>query len=129
MNLLTSEQGVHLYKKMIQATGGEFGIREYGLLDSALGNAMQTFEGNDLYGTIEGKCAVICNGLIRNHPFIDGNKRMGVYVMLVLLELNNIKIQYSQQELVELGLTIANGTIGLKDIEKWIIGHMVMEKG
>ena len=112
-----------MYKKMIESTGGSFGIRNIGLLESAIQNSKATFEGVELYPTIEEKCSNICYSIINNHPFVDGNKRMGIYIMLVLLEYNDVKIEYSQKELINLGIGIASGDLKQKDILKWINEH------
>jgi death-on-curing protein len=123
MKRISIEQIIRLHDKMIEATGGDCGIRDYGLLDSTLSNAYATFDGIELYQTIEEKCSSICFGIINNHPFIDGNKRMGMFVMLILLEYNNIKLTYTQRELIDLGLDIARGLIKQDLILKWIMEH------
>lgn len=114
---------IKLHEKLIASTGGSSGLREERLLDSALENSKSTFGGLDLYPTIEEKCTTICYSLVNNHPFLDGNKRIGVYVMLVLLEYNGIKLNFRQQELVDLGLGIAKGELNQKDILGWINIH------
>ena len=77
-----------LYKLMIEETGGSFGIRDENLLNSALNGIFQTFDGKDLYPTKEEKGAMLGYTLISNHAFVDGNKCIGVYVMLTFLEVN-----------------------------------------
>ena len=78
---------------MIEETGGSFGIRDENLLNSALNGIFQTFDGKDLYPTKEAKGAMLGYALISNHAFVDGNKRIGVYVMLTFLEVNGIRIK------------------------------------
>jgi death-on-curing protein len=112
-----------LHKMMGRTTGGESGIRDRGALESALYHAYATFDGKDLYGSIEEKAARQAYGIIRNHPFLDGNKRNGLFVMLTFLELNGIILSFSQVELVGLGTGIADGSIGPEEIAKWIIDH------
>ena len=107
MRMITVNQALNLHKKMVEATGGGEGLRDIDLLESALYNAFATFDGEELYKTIEEKCSNICFGIISNHPFIDGNKRMGVYLMLILLEYNGINLSFTQNELVDLGLGVA----------------------
>lgn len=80
-----------LHQLLIQETGGGSGVRDLGLLDSALENAFATFDGNDLYPSKEEKAASLGFSLISNHAFVDGNKRIGMYVMLTFLEVNGIK--------------------------------------
>lgn len=114
---------LYLHNIMCKTTGGASGIRDIGTLKSALYHAYASFEGKDLYPTIEEKAARQAYGIIRNHPFLDGNKRAGLFVMLVFLELNDIKLNFSQSELVELGMKIAEGRIDSQHIKKWIIKH------
>ncbi|MCB2299945.1 type II toxin-antitoxin system death-on-curing family toxin [Clostridium tagluense] len=108
------------HKKIVHETGGSKEIRDLGLIDSALNRASATFDGIDLYWEIEGKISAITYGLIKNHGFVDGNKRIGVSVMVLLLKLNKINIKYSQKQLIELGLKVADGTFSEKDIKIWI---------
>ncbi|KOC31710.1 type II toxin-antitoxin system death-on-curing family toxin [Clostridium botulinum] len=123
MKYISVEYILKLHTKLILATGGSDGIRDIDLLKSALQNSKATFGGIDLYPSIQEKCASICYSIINNHAFIDGNKRIGLYVMLILLEYNNIKLEYSQNELVELGLGIAKGEINQQSLIVWINNH------
>ena len=120
---LDTTQALYLHDMMCKATGGLPEIRDIGALESALYHAYASFEGKDLYPTIEEKAARKAYGIIRNHPFLDGNKRTGLFVMLVFLELNGIKLYFSQSELVELGIGIAEGETDSEHITKWIIEH------
>jgi len=112
-----------LHEMMHRATGGASGIRDIGTLESALYHAYASFEGKDFYPTVEEKAARQVYGIIRNHPFLDGNKRTGLFVMLVFLELNDIKLEFSRSELVKLGISIAEGKADSQYIKKWIIRH------
>lgn len=112
-----------LHEKLISATGGSHGIRDIKLLKSSIENSKSTFAGEELYPSIEDKCGNICYSIISNHAFIDGNKRIGIYVMLVLLEYNGLKLSFSQNELINLGLGIAKGELKQKEILKWIEDH------
>lgn len=112
-----------LYKLMIEETGGSFGIRDENLLNSALNGIFQTFDGKDLYPTKEEKGAMLGYALISNHAFIDGNKRIGVYVMLTFLEVNGIRIKCTDSELIELGLGVAAGEIKYEELLDWILDH------
>ena len=112
-----------LHEKLILATGGSNGIRDIGLLKSAIENSKATFAGEDLYKSIEEKCSNICFGIISNHAFIDGNKRIGIYVMLMLLEYNGIKLIFTQKELIDLGLGTAKGEMKQENILDWIKNH------
>src|SRR4030066_1938128 len=117
---LDTAQVLYLHNIMCKATGGSSELRDIGALESALYHAYASFEGKDLYPTVEEKSARQAYGIIRNYPFIDGNKRTGLFVMLVFLELNNIKLNFTQSELVELGIGIAKGKIDSEGIIKWI---------
>lgn len=117
---LSKMQIKSLHSKLIQKTGGLDGIRDEGLLDSALSSPFQSFGGEELYPSIQDKAARICFGLIKNHIFVDGNKRIGIYVMLVFLQLNGISIECNDNDLVELGIGIADGSISDIEIIEWI---------
>jgi len=120
---LDTTQVLYLHNIMCKSTGDSSELRDIGALESALYHAYASFEGKDFYVTIEEKAARQAYGIIGNHPFLDGNKRIGLFVMLVFLELNNIKLYFSQSELVELGMGIAEGKTDSKQITKWIIEH------
>ena len=116
---------VLFHEKIIRETGGSEGVRDIGLVESAINRAHATFDGKDLYTEIENKVATTCYGLIKNHGFVDGNKRIGIAVMLLLLKMNRIFIEYTQEELIELGLGIADSKINEQDIMKWIRKHKI----
>lgn len=111
------------HQKIIDRTGGTKGIRDIGLIEAAFNNACSTFDGEDLYPSIEDKIAIITYALINNHGFVDGNKRIGIAVMLLLLQMNNIRINYMQDELVELGLGLASGQFKKESLKDWIENH------
>lgn len=119
----TEERVKLLYKLMVEATGGSFGIRDGNLLNSALEGIFQTFDGKELYPTKEEKGAMLGYSLISNHAFVDGNKRIGVYVMLTFLEVNGIRIECTDDELIELGLGVAAGEISYEELLDWILNH------
>lgn len=123
MKYFSIEYVLKLHDKLIKATGGASEIRDIELLKSSMENSKSTFAGKDLYPTIEDKCANICYSMISNHAFVDGNKRIGIYVMLVLLEYNGIRLEFGQEELIKLGLGIAEGHIKQEEIICWIKDH------
>lgn len=88
MKRLSKEQVVLLHRRLIELTGGSGGIRDEGMLDSALSNPFQSFGNEELYPSIQAKAAQLCFGIVKNHPMIDGNKRLGAHIMLVFLALN-----------------------------------------
>ena len=123
MIILSKEQVIKLHASLIKAAGGSEGIRDEGMLDLALNNPFQSFDGKDLYPSIQAKAARLCFGLVRNHAMLDGNKRLGTHVMLVFLALNGYELYYSQKELSDVILALASGDIGEKEILQWIIEH------
>ena len=123
MITLSKEQVKRLHSKMIKATGGPDGIRDEGLLDSALSAPLQTFDGIELYTSIIAKIARIAYSLVCNHPFVDGNKRIGTYVMLVLLELNHIEVDFSDNDVIRIGLELAAGKMNYPKLLELILAH------
>lgn len=116
MTTLDKEQIKRLHKKLLDATGGLDGIKDEPLLDSALSVAFQTFDGAELYPSTAAKIARIAYGLVCNHPFLDGNKRIGTYVMMVLLELNHIEVVFTDDDIIHIGLELANGKMSDKQL-------------
>jgi death-on-curing protein len=112
-----------LHKLMAEATGGGGGVRDYGLLDSALESAYATFDNIELYPTKEEKGARLGFSLISNHAFVDGNKRIGMYVMLTFLEVNGIKMVCSDKDVVSVGLKVAAGTMNYEQLLHWVREH------
>jgi death-on-curing protein len=109
MIALSAEQVIRLYSMSLEATGGLGGIRDGGSLDLAIQNPFQTFDGEELYPSTAAKIARTAYGIICNHPFMDGNKRAGMLVMLVLLELNHIETIFTEDDIVHIGLSLASG--------------------
>jgi len=125
MKYLSLEQILQFHTKIIKSTGDSDGVRDLGLIESALKKAEATFDGQELYeGNIK-KISVTTFALIKNHGFIDGNKRIGVATMLLLLRLDEISVKYEQEELVELGLKTAEGEFTEENIQQWIEEHQV----
>ncbi|HJB67792.1 MAG TPA: type II toxin-antitoxin system death-on-curing family toxin [Candidatus Fournierella excrementigallinarum] len=123
MKTLSKRQVLLLHSSLIEAFGGSDGVRDEGLLESALAAPFQTFGGEPVYPSMQSKAAQLGFGLIRNHPFVDGNKRVGAHVMLVFLELNGIVLHYEQQELIDIILSVASGEIDRKGLLQWILEH------
>ena len=123
MILLTADEIIMLHSKLLKATGGLPGLRDRGLLESAVLGVNAGFENMEQYPTVEEKAARLAYALIKNHAFVDGNKRVGVLAMLMTLKLNGVVLRYTQQELIDLGLAAASGTIGYGKILEWIWRH------
>ena len=114
------EKVLLLHQLISEATGGDPNLRDIGLLDSALESAYQTFDGKELYPTKQEKAARIGYSLISNHAFVDGNKRIGMYVLLTFLETNGIKIDPTNEEVARVGLAIAADEMDYSDLLRWI---------
>lgn len=121
----TQEQILMLHSELISATGGTDGVRDFSLLSSALNAPFQQFDNTDLFPTVQQKAARLSYGLIKNHTFIDGNKRIGVHVMLIFLEINGIYLKYTQKELYTMVLDVASGILNTEEITKWILNHQI----
>ena len=120
---LSKEKVLLLHRLMARETGGSVGVRDEGLLESALEGAFATFDGQELYPGKEEKAAKIGFSLISNHAFVDGNKRIGMYVMLTFLEVNGIRIDATNGDVEELAMSVAAGESSYEEILKWINVH------
>lgn len=112
-----------LHKKLIEQTGGADGVRDLGLIESALQRAYAAFGGVEAHPGVIGKAAAVGCGLTQNHGFIDGNKRIGMASMLLILRRNGIALSYTQDELVQLGLSVAQGKMDVPQVREWIENH------
>lgn len=124
MITLTKRQVIMLHEDIIRETGGSSGIRDEGLLESALAAPFQTFSGKQAYPSLLEKGARLGFGIVSNHPFVDGNKRIGAHTMLVFFMLNNIVLHYSQEELVEIILNVAAGNADYQKLLSWVSEHL-----
>ncbi len=122
---LSKSQVLLIHDQLITETDGSYGLRDEGMLDSALNAPFQTFGGEDVYPSLEQKATRLCFGLVKNHPSIDGNKRIGAHVILVFLALNGIELQHSQTELSNIILQLAAGEIDTEDLLYWILSHEI----
>ena len=125
MKKLNRHQVLRMHEQLLEQTGGMPGIRDEGLLQSALEAPFQSFGGEDIYPSIQQKAARLGYGLIKNHPFLDGNKRIGTHVMLVFLCLNGIELDYTQQELEDIILSVASSEAGSEELLQWLLWHEV----
>ncbi len=114
------EKVLLLHQIISEVTGGDPNLRDINLLDSALESAFQTFDGKELYPSKEEKAARIGYALISNHAFVDGNKRIGMYILLSFLETNGIKIRPTNEEVIRVGLATAAGEMKYEEILEWI---------
>ena len=121
---LKKPQVLGMHHALIERYGGIHGVRDEGLLDSALQAPYQTFDDIELYQTMIEKAVRLGYGLVRNHPFLDGNKRIGALAMIVLLDLNGFRIKAGSEELTEVFLSIAAGETDDKALLLWVQGHI-----
>ena len=121
MIFLTKEQIILLHEQLINRYGGIPGIRDEGLLDSALNAPLQGFGGYEFFPSIINKATRLCIGLVGNHPFYDGNKRIAALALLSTLDLNNIQLQATSQELSDIILKLAASEIDDETFLKWLI--------
>ena len=124
MRYLTLGEVVDLHDRLLGATGGAPGIRDLGALDSATAQPKATFGGADLYPTLADKAAALCFSLVRNHPFVDGNKRVGHAAMETFLVLNGSEIDAAVDEQERLMLDLAAGLIDRSRLTDWLRQHL-----
>jgi death-on-curing protein len=116
---LTPEQILFIHSRLIDSTGGAHGIRDIGLLQSAAARPKATFGGTELYPDIFHKVAALMQSLIKNHPFIDGNKRTAIASAGIFLRMNSFRLETSQKELERFTLDMATGSASFDDAVKW----------
>ncbi len=117
---LTEEKVLLLHRLITKETGGDPNVRDATLLNSALESAFSTFDGKELYETKEEKGARLGFSLISNHAFVDGNKRIGMFVLLTFLEINGIKLRPKNEEVARVGLAVASGEMKYEELLNWI---------
>ena len=125
MIILSKEQIILLHSNLITETGGSEGIRDEQLLESAINAPFQTFDNIEVFPSIQQKAARLGYGLIKNHAFVDGNKRIGTHAMLVFLALNKIELEYTQSVLSDTILKVASDEYSFEDLLKWILDHQL----
>jgi death-on-curing protein len=124
MIFLSKEQILLMHDQLIEETGGSKGLKDEGMLESALAAPFQSFDGKDLFPSVYQKAARLGYGLASNHAFVDGNIRIGAHAMLVFLALNRIRLDYTQEELSDLFLGVAADEKGYSDVLNWIVIHL-----
>ena len=121
----SKEKVLLLHQLIAEETGGSVGVRDEGLLESALEAAFSSFGGQEFYPTKEEKGARLGYNLISNHAFVDGNKRIGVYVMLTFLEVNGIRLDCTNEDVVKIGLGVADGSMDYEALLAWVREHQI----
>lgn len=120
MNYLTSVQVLFLHSRLIAETGGGSGIRDLGLLEAAVSRPQATFAGADLYPTLYAKAAALMHSLVSSHPFVDGNKRVGIAAAALFLQRNGRQLVASNQEVERFTLRVAQGQVAVNEIAAWL---------
>jgi death on curing protein len=123
MRFLTLIEVLKVHRRVIEQSGGAFGIRDVGLLESAIAQPRMTFGGADLYPSLLEKAAALGFSIIMNHPFVDGNKRTGHAATETFLVLNGMEINASVDEQERMVLAIASGELGREAFVEWLQGH------
>ena len=124
MRYLTLGEVLELHRRIIQQTGGASGVRNLAALESAVAQPRMTFEGKDLYPTIEDKAAALAFFIVQNHPYTDGNKRCGHAAMETFLVLNGKAMEAPVDEVEKIILEMASGKFSLKDFVDWLTGYI-----
>lgn len=125
MKYLTPQNVIQIHFELVESTGGSQGLRDLGLLESAVMRPQQTFSGKDLYPTLILKAAALVHSLLLNHVFVDGNKRTATISMVEFLILNRKKIKATNEEIVDFALWVENKKPTIGQIAKWIKNHLV----
>ena len=118
--MITMEQILLLHHLSIEKYGGSHGVRDAGLLDSAIARQFQTFAGENLYTSVFEQAAAISESLIINHPFVDGNKRTGFLAMIAILRINNIMLNADEKHAYQFIIDISTGKIRFEEIVTWL---------
>jgi death on curing protein len=124
MRYLSLPEVLEIHRQLLAQSGGASGIRDLGAIDSALAQPLMTFGGEDLYATIEAKAAAICFSLIMNHPFVDGNKRVGHAAMETFLVLNGYELCAEVADAEAVILRLAAGRLPRADFVDWVTDHI-----
>lgn len=127
MIYLSAEQVLFLHARLVVETGGSHGVRDIKLLLSALGRPQATFDGQDLYPDLFTKAAALMDSLIRNHPFVDGNKRTGISAAALYLLVNGYRLTTSNIELERYTIEVAQSRHPVEDIAAWLLANAIQE--
>ena len=119
----SKEKILLLHQILAEATGGSVGVHDEGLLDAALEAAFAGFGSQEFYPSKEEKGARLGYSLISNHAFVDGNKRIGMYVMLSFLEMNGIRLACTDEDMIQVGLSVADGSMSYEELLQWVVDH------
>ncbi len=124
MRYLTLGELIELHRRIIEQSGGADGIRDLGLAESALAQPQMYFGGVDLYATLPEKAAALCFSLVMNHPFVDGNKRIGHAAMETFLILNGSELNAKVDDSESVILQLAAGQLERQSFTEWVAAHV-----
>jgi death-on-curing protein len=124
MRYLTLTEVLELHRLVLEQSGGAEGVRELGSVESAVAQPQITFDGNELYPTIESKATALCFSLVMNHPFVDGNKRIGHAAMETFLVLNGYELIADVDDAEKVILTLAAGELARDTLLDWVKSNM-----
>ena len=124
MRYLTLAEVLWLHGRVLAVTGGAPGVRDLSVIESAIAQPKATFDGDDLYPDLTAKAAALCFGLVRNHGFIDGNKRIGHAAMEMFLLLNGFELHADVDDHERVFLALADGTLDRDGLVAWIRAHV-----
>ena len=128
MNYLYPKQLLYLYQQIMEDTGGSLGVRDQGLLESAVYRPQATFGGQALYPELFSKVAALGHSIIHNHPFVDGNKRVGFEAMRLMLRLNGYDVRATVEQRFDFVMAIAKGALTEQQISDWLKSHRRSQK-
>ena len=122
--MISKKLAIELNKIISKHSGGSFGVRDENLLLSAINRPFQTFDGKDLYPSVIDKSAAVFQSIITNHPFIDGNKRMGYAFMKILLIEGGFLINAKKEDIYNFVIKVSEGKVSFEEIKSWLIDHL-----
>lgn len=125
MRFLSRDELLLLHRRVIAASGGAHGVRDIGAIDSAVDQPRASFGGEDLYPDLVAKAAALCFSVVCNHPFVDGNKRVGHAAMETFLLLNGYEIAADVDEQEPVMLALAAGALARDEFTEWLRAHAV----
>ncbi|MDA3931869.1 MAG: type II toxin-antitoxin system death-on-curing family toxin [Tenericutes bacterium] len=118
--IFTKELVIKIHKRIIETSGGALGLKDIGLLDSAVSSIYQTYDSKELYPTLLEKAARLCYALNKNHPFVDGNKRISMHMLALFLRFHDIDYSPTNDEVIRVGISLADGSMNDKDLLIWL---------
>lgn len=123
--MITRQFVDRLHSLSLQFYGGAAGIRDEGMLESAIARPYQTFDGVELHPTAIEKAAAIAESIIVNHPYVDGNKRTGFLAMFAMLELHGIQLAATEEEAYDAVIQVSTGQLHFDGLVDWLKAHVV----